>query len=183
MWLYIQSIKDAGPALPTLDCLWYLTEHKSIFFTSSTYIHTTGACLVQYYTCCPGSSNSIHFGTPPPTPPVVRRLGVRPTRLFGRDPERAECAELVDADDARRCLCMRAGSTSRCARRANSERTTLWSAKSRGRRRREKANALSTMETMPVRFPGMRMDVMIGDVEPLVSRVMKRRWELAACDQ
>ncbi|KAJ6473599.1 hypothetical protein C8R47DRAFT_716474 [Mycena vitilis] len=69
--------------------------------------------------------------TPPPatpTPaPLVRRLGVRPTplRLLGRDPERAEpeCAELVDADDARRWRCMRAGSTSRCARRANRERT------------------------------------------------------------
>jgi hypothetical protein len=36
------------------------------------------------------------------------------------------------------------------------------------------------METIPVRFPGTRADAMMGDVEPDVSRVIKRRWELAA---
>lgn len=44
----------------------------------------------------------------------------------------------------------------------------------------EGADALSTMETIPVRFPGTREDEMMGEVEPLVSRVMKRRCELAA---
>jgi uncharacterized protein VirK/YbjX len=39
------------------------------------------------------------------------------------------------------------------------------------------------METMPVRLPGIRPDAMMGEVEPLVSRVMKRRWELAVFNE
>ena len=54
-------------------------------------------------------------------PPVPKLKLLRPLE---REPDEPVELELFDADDARRCRCMRVGSTSgRFARRAKSERT------------------------------------------------------------